>query len=140
MEYLSNEKKLEVKEKELENIKKNMPKLYHDCITKIDMYIFGAQKGFTIATEIFVIQSQALSIALQSYKKSKAHAYIEAQENKLPATSRNDYAKAKAVKYECIKIEAETNKECARYQREEWLELLNTFKKIKADNVNVRGN
>jgi hypothetical protein len=124
-------------QKELKLIEDNLPSTYHDLLTNIDMYIFGAQKGFDIATKLVIICSGIEVQKKNAFKKAWALAFLDAKDT---APSVKDHeAKAKSVNEAADMHLAEAKSKAADLIREQFLEKLNTYKKIKSDNINMRG-
>lgn len=124
-------------QRETNKIEDNLPKTYHDLLTNIDMYIFGAQKGFDIATKMVIICSSLETMKKNAYKKAWATAFLGAKD--VAPSVKDHEAKALAVDAAMEMHIAESQAKAADLIRNQFLEKLNTYKKIKSDNINMRG-
>jgi hypothetical protein len=125
---------------EIEKIENYLPSKYDDLIQQIDKYIFGAQRGFDACTELLVLYCNQEAMAMAVFKKAYAVCLLDAEAKKVPVSGRGDYAKSRTDTEDCNVITADNNVRIARLRRDKFLERLNTYKKIKGDNTNMRGN
>lgn len=116
-----------------------MPKSYRDLIMSIDIYIFGAQQGFDLATELFMARKLEDVEATKAYKRAYAKAIYDAEIAEVKVSGREKWAESRCIDQECFKIDTDAQVIIAKYWRDIYLERLNTFKKIKGDNINMRG-
>ncbi len=124
----------------IEKVNTRMPRKYDDLIMMIDQYIFLAQQGFDFATELFMARKLEDVEADKSMKKQYAKSMYDAEQEGIAVTGRDKWAQTKCVSQECFKIDTDAQVIIAKYWRDMFLERLNTFKKIKGDNINMRGN
>ena len=124
---------------EIEKVEASLPHTYNDLIQQIDRFIFGAQKGFDLCTELLCLCFENRAAHLILHKKAFKLAYNTAEQNNLAATSRKEYANANSIDEECNLILADTKVDVARFKRDRFIERLNSFKKIKGENINARG-
>lgn len=118
------------------SIEDSLPQTYHELLTNIDYFIFGAQKAFDIATELHILAINLEALTKTQYKKNYAEAFLKST---APPSSKDHHAKAECSEADCKNTIAEARTSAASLKRQQMLEKVNSYKKIKSDNPNMRG-
>jgi hypothetical protein len=124
---------------DIEKITNYLPRSHDDLIKQIDRFIFGAQTGFDLITEYTALCFNKKSEFSTLYKRVLSSKYLEAENKNIAPTARKEYATMHSVDAEISMLKAENELRIARMRRDQWIERLNSYKKIKGDNINMRG-
>jgi hypothetical protein len=123
---------------ELEKITNGMPETHHDLVTGIDRYIFGAQKGFELSSALYTLALDNECSCRIEYEKEYAKNLMQAKQEAIQITILDKYAKSKTVDKYTALISAENITKRTAVIRMTWIEKLNSYKKIKSDNINEK--
>jgi hypothetical protein len=122
----------------INEVESHLPKTYDELIMQIDRFIFGAQKGFDLCTELLLSDFNEQAKASVEYKKALARLILDAEMMKVAASCRKEWAIARMVVEDSEMTLAESNVMITRFMRDRYLERLNSFKRIKGDSVMQR--
>lgn len=139
LNYTETIKEYDKRLEELRKLEDEVPKDVGEILVNVDQYIFLAERGFTIASKLYTVASYEYTMQHAVYKLVFKMAYLELIEKNTSVTMLKDYAKVKCIDEECKLIVKENRVDIAKNRRANWLEKLNTYKKIKSDNSNIRG-
>ena len=124
--------------KEYEKLIEKLPRDSHTLLTQIDVYIFGAMKILELTTEMYILAKEYLVNSTINYESEYSREIRNLKKDNTQVSIIKDLAKANQNELRALLYGAEFLKERAGLLRDIAIERLNTYKKIKSDNVNER--
>jgi hypothetical protein len=123
---------------EYDRVANALPKNYDRLIYEIDHFLFGAQMLFEIGTELVIIANELVKTALKGYEFELSQQINKLKHENTSVSILKDMAKAACQKEKNELYDMENLQSKARLLREMAHEKLQTYKKIKHDNINER--